>query len=127
MSNFSIKLKELREEKNLSMSDLGKLLEVSDAAICKWENSVNEPKISYLKKIALFFDVSCDYLLDLAPDEKPYRPVIHQNTFSLSEDEKELVDAFRRMTKETQAITLDTVHSLAGDNERSKGVLNKRA
>ena len=117
MNNFAIKLKELREEKNLSMSDLGKLLEVSDAAICKWENSVNEPKISYLKKIALFFDVSCDYLLDLAPDDKPYRPVIHQNTSSLTDDEKELVASFRRMPPKLQKIAIDTLHSFAGDRE----------
>ena len=31
----------------------------------EWENSVNEPKISYLKAIEIYFGVTTDYLLGL--------------------------------------------------------------
>ena len=65
MSIFATRLRELRIEKGLSMKELAKALNTTDAAISNWENCVNEPKISYLKSIALYFGVSCDYLLGL--------------------------------------------------------------
>ena len=65
MKIFSQRLRELRQDKNLSMKQLAKELNITDAAISNWENEINEPKISYLKSIALFFGVSTDYLLGL--------------------------------------------------------------
>lgn len=65
MSIFAQRLRELRLEKKLSMKELAKNIDTTDAAISYWENEINEPKISHLKKIALFFNVSSDYLLGL--------------------------------------------------------------
>ena len=65
MSIFATRLRELRIEKGLSMKQLAKALNTTDAAISNWENGINEPKISYLKSIALYFGVSSDYLLGL--------------------------------------------------------------
>ena len=47
------------------MKQLAKELNTTDAAISNWENEINEPKISYLKAIAVYFNVSTDYLLGL--------------------------------------------------------------
>ncbi len=47
------------------MKQLAKALNTTDAAISNWENGINEPKISYLKSIALYFGVTSDYLLGL--------------------------------------------------------------
>lgn len=65
MKIFSERLRELRQEKNLSMKQLAKEINTTDAAISNWENSINEPKISYLKAIAVYFCVSTDFLLGL--------------------------------------------------------------
>ena len=65
MKVFAERLRELRIEKNLSMKQLAKALNTTDAAISNWENEINEPKISYLKAIAKFFNVTADYLLGL--------------------------------------------------------------
>lgn len=65
MSNFATRLRELRIDKKLSMKQLSQEIGVTDGAISNWENSVNEPKISYLIKLARFFDVTTDYLLGL--------------------------------------------------------------
>lgn len=65
MDIFATRLRELRIEKGLSMKQLAKALDTTDAAISNWENNINEPKISYLKLIALYFGVSTDYLLGL--------------------------------------------------------------
>ena len=65
MNIFAARLKELRTEKNLTMKELAAAIRVTDGAISNWENGVNEPKISYLIRIAVFFHVSADYLLGL--------------------------------------------------------------
>ena len=65
MSIFAQRLRELRQEKGLSMKQLAKELNTTDAAVSNWENEINEPKISYLKAIAKYFNVSADYLLGL--------------------------------------------------------------
>lgn len=60
---FKIRLKELRIEKNISQAEIGKLLNMSKMAISHWEKGNSEPSIDQLKKLALFFDVSIDYLV----------------------------------------------------------------
>ena len=83
MKIFSERLRELRQEKSLSMKALAKILNTSDVAINNWENGINEPKISYLKQIAIYFDVSCDYLLGLE-DETGSKFINSFNNFSNS-------------------------------------------
>ncbi len=65
MDIFSQRLRELRLDKKLSMKQLAKEINTTDAAISNWENGVNEPKISYVISIAKFFGVTSDYLLGL--------------------------------------------------------------
>ena len=65
MNKFSQRLRELRTDRELSMKQLAKAIDTTDAAISNWENGINEPKISYIIKLCKFFDVSSDYLLGL--------------------------------------------------------------
>ena len=57
------RLKELRKNAKISQEKLGKLVNVSQQAVAKWENNVAEPDQKTLLKIAEFFNVSTDYLL----------------------------------------------------------------
>ncbi len=57
------RIKELRQEKNISQAKLAKEIGVSQKAIDYWERGVNEPKASYVIALAEYFDVSCDYIL----------------------------------------------------------------
>ena len=65
MIEFSQRLRELWQDKGLSMKQLAKELGTTDAAVSNWENGINEPKISYLKSIAVYFNVTADYLIGL--------------------------------------------------------------
>lgn len=58
-------IKYLRLEKSLTQLQLAKEIEVSQKAIDYWERDVNEPKASYIVKLAKFFNVSTDFLLGL--------------------------------------------------------------
>ena len=65
MNNFGTILHDLRSEYGISQQKLAVALGVSQKAIDFWEKGINEPKASYIKKIAIFFKVSADYLLGL--------------------------------------------------------------
>ena len=65
MQIFVERLNKLIEENKITKYRLAKDLEVSKQAVLWWCDGVNEPKISYLKKIAEYFDVSADYLVGL--------------------------------------------------------------
>lgn len=60
--DFPGRLKMLRKEKRLSQEELALELEVSRSAVAGWEKSQKHPSADMLRKIALFFNVSTDYL-----------------------------------------------------------------
>jgi len=64
MSNFPDKIKELRKLNNLSQKQLATSLNVSQNAVYNWENGKREPNLDMFKKIAAFFDIRLNMLLD---------------------------------------------------------------
>lgn len=65
MNKLPQRLKELREEKGLSQSLLGKELGYTQAGIAKWESGERSPSIDCLIALAKFFKCSIDYLVGL--------------------------------------------------------------
>ncbi|MEG2117265.1 MAG: helix-turn-helix transcriptional regulator, partial [Clostridia bacterium] len=59
------KIKELRIERGVSQNTLAVALGVDRRSIINWEQGINEPKAFYIAKLAVYFDVSSDYLLGL--------------------------------------------------------------
>lgn len=107
---FAERIKELREQNKLSLATLSQKLGVSDAAICKWENNIAEPKASYIRTIADFFEVSTDYLLGIENEiglKKYSAPVKKQETAELTPDGKELVKIFNALEREYQMQILE--------------------
>lgn len=60
---FKDRLKELRQEKNLSQQDIAGVVNMSKMAISHWEAGHSEPCIKQLCILADFFAVSVDYLI----------------------------------------------------------------
>lgn len=44
---------------------LGKIVGVSDVSICRWENNQTDIVSENLIKLAIYFDITTDYLLGL--------------------------------------------------------------
>ncbi len=65
MDIFVSRLNKLLDENKITKYKLAKDINVSKQAVLLWCDGTNEPKISYLKRIAVYFDVSTDYLLGL--------------------------------------------------------------
>lgn len=54
------KIKELRQERNLSQLKLAKEIGVSQKAIDYWERGINEPKAGYIITLVHYFGISFD-------------------------------------------------------------------
>ena len=67
-----LRLKDLREDKDLKQEDVAKFLNISQTNYSKYElDKINIP-ISSLIKLSEFFNTSIDYLLGLTNELKPY-------------------------------------------------------
>ena len=62
---YGIRLKELRTEKGLSQRQLSVFLECTQSMITRWEKCECEPTESVIRRTAILFDVSSDYLIGL--------------------------------------------------------------
>lgn len=67
-----LRIKDLREDKEILQKDMAKILNTTQTNYSKYElGKINIP-IETLKKLALFFNTSTDYLLGLTNEIKPY-------------------------------------------------------
>ena len=92
---FAQKIKELREQKGISQAELARDLDITQSTVGNWESDVRKPPASKLIKIADYFGVSTDYLLN---DEKiaPEILMLTRNLTSLPEEDREfLLDNFK--------------------------------
>lgn len=60
---FSTRLKELRQAKNLSQDQLAGLLSIDRSTISAYEQSIRQPPLETLSRIADVFGTTTDYLL----------------------------------------------------------------
>lgn len=70
------KIKELREQKGVSQSDLAKQLNISRQGISLYEQSKREPKLSTWEQLANFFQVSVPYIQGLGLQDQDKKHII---------------------------------------------------
>lgn len=71
-----IRIKELRNQNNLSLRDLANILDLSYSSLGKYERGEQQPNNETLIKIANYFRVSVDYLLNLTNVKTPNPDVV---------------------------------------------------
>ena len=62
---FALRLTDLLKENNLSKRALAQKIGVSAMSVSDWSNGKVQPTAENIYAVALFFDVSADYLLGL--------------------------------------------------------------
>ena len=65
MDIFAKRLNQLIKENKITKYRLAKDIGVNRQSVVFWSEGINEPSISHLHKLAVYFDVSADYLLGL--------------------------------------------------------------
>lgn len=66
---FGEKIKNLREDRDLTQGELGALINMTQRKISYIENNKYEPSIDDIRALCLFFNVSADYLLELEKND----------------------------------------------------------
>ena len=96
LEDKKMRLKELREERNLTQSDVAVAVGTSQKNISRWENESNEPTASFLIMLANYFQCSIDFLLERSDDFGNI--TIHtEKPAPLPQDEQNLLDVYRKL------------------------------
>ena len=115
-------IRQLRLYRNLSQESLADALGVSTQAVSKWECGKALPDITILPRIAQFFHVSIDYLLDNqseVSDNKQYHHVDAATSGArLKAWRKE-----NKLTQEKLAGILNTTHSNIAFYEKGRNLI----
>ena len=65
MKAFCERLKEVRKSKKLTQMQLAQKIQTNNSSICDWERGRSQPDLETLTRLALFFEVTTDFLLGL--------------------------------------------------------------
>lgn len=88
-------LRNLLEEKNITQKQMASDLNIAASTLGNYIRNTREPDFATLCRIAAYFGVSTDYLLDYHP------------SYNISPLESELLRVFRTLTPEQQKIYIE--------------------
>lgn len=67
------RIRDLREDKDLSQKEIAKILNMSQTGYSKYEVGTNDVPTKILIQLAQFYNTSIDYILGLTDEIKPYK------------------------------------------------------
>ncbi len=108
---FNEKLRALIEEKNITQKNAAKDMNIAPSTMGGYVQGTSEPDFETLKRIAVYFGVSTDYLLGL--------PEKHIN----NSRENELLRIFRSLSNEQQSIFIEQGKAFIRINQSQKETL----
>ena len=91
--DFTERLKTLRKQANLTQKEMAEKMGISQPAYGDWERGVKKPSHENLIKIAKFYGVTTDYLLEGKKDDvdsSTVDAIFRMASDGLTEDEKSL-------------------------------------
>lgn len=101
-------LRELLEEHEITQKQLAEALNLLPPTLGRYIRNEREPDIETIKRIADYFHVSTDYLLN------------HQAGHTISHMEDELLRIFRSMTDDQQIMYLEQGKAVSRLNQKEK-------
>lgn len=113
MSISSI-LYELRVERGVSQKELAEAIGVSQSTIAKIEVGRNEATASTIRKLASYFNISTDYLLEFEDDFGVRVDDKEKKPDTLSAEERRLLEGYREINAAGKKLVMQTVETLRG-------------
>ena len=111
MSISSI-LYELRVERGVSQKELAEAIGVSQSTIAKIEVGRNEATASTIRKLASYFNISTDYLLEFEDDFGVRVDDKEKKPDTLSAEERRLLEGYREINAAGKKLVIQTVETL---------------
>ncbi len=112
MAKFSIRLKALRAEKEISQQELANIIGVSKSSINMYERGEREPSFETLESVADYFNVDMDYLMgrqdiprkiDLSHFKTDFVSDM-SHYFKLTDHENNVISAYRNQPEMQPAV-----------------------
>ena len=119
---YSYKLKELREDKNISQQDLSKELDIDNSLLAKYEKEYYIIPIKHLNTLANYFDVSIDYLFGLNDKLNYKNSNCEIDAIKVGERLKEFRKE-NKLTQEKLAKILNMARSALANYERGRNII----
>lgn len=110
--DFSIRLENLVEEKNITQKQLSAELNIAAPTLNGYINNRREPDFRTLVRLARYFDVTSDYLLGLSDERKPAPS-------TLNPAEGRLIHVYRSLMSEYQDLLLELAKFLQNFPKRN--------
>ena len=66
------RIRDLRQDKDLTQAQLANILKIHTTTYARWEQNNMQMKFPDIIKIAKFYDVSIDYIAGLTNDKRKY-------------------------------------------------------
>ena len=67
------RIKDLREDNDITQKTIAKYLNMSQNGYSQYETNTNKIPVEVLKKLAIYYNTSIDYLVELTDVKKPYK------------------------------------------------------
>ena len=106
--SISTILLEMRNERGLSQKDLAEAIGVSQSTIAKIEIGRNEATASTIRKLANYFGVTADQLLELEDD---FGHKIGAQNETYTNEERKLINDFRQLSPALKKMLQDTIQT----------------
>lgn len=108
MNSLGDRLHSLRKSKSLTQEAFAASLnerydlKINKSMISKWENNIDTPSLNSVKYMAVFFDVSLDYLLGISDDSQDLPALDSSSSFStmqLTDQEKHIISIYHDLDR----------------------------
>ena len=68
-----MRLKDMRADRDITQKEIAEFLHIKQNTYSQYETGQRQLPVDTLIKLALFFNTSTDYILELTDEAKPYR------------------------------------------------------
>lgn len=109
---ISMRLKELRLEKELTQKELAEKLGITQDSISLWEKGKRIPDTGYIIKLCEIFQISADYLLGRTDDLGTPVP---GNAPQYSAEEQKLIDDYRGLAQPLKDMLQNLIKTWQGE------------
>lgn len=116
-------MKILREKHKLSMSAIAEKLDMKKGTYAAYEYGQCEPNLTVVRKLATYYNVSADYLLDINQEGKTNLTPLEQlqSQYNMTPLEKRIMENYIKLNEQDRKKAMDWIKNAVKENEESNG------
>ena len=108
-----MRLKELREERGFTQSEVAKAIGGTQSNLAKWEKNIVQPSADCIIKLSDFFGVTTDYLLERTDDLGAPLPSATSQQYSA--EEQKLIQDYRGLSQPLKEMLQSLIKTWQGE------------